>query len=57
MGLTREEQQDFFVSVKLAKILTDLICTELMEEQTRTVKSEEVEKVICEYETVADKIR
>ena len=54
---TREEQQDFFVSVKLAKILTDLICTELMEEQTKTVKSEEVEKVICEYETVADKFR
>lgn len=48
-NFTKKEQHDFFVSVKLGKILTDLTLTELFEENKETggkVKTEEVEKAI-----------
>lgn len=54
---TRQEQQSFFIAVKLGRILSELTCTELINAETGIVKSEEVEDAIKNYETVVDDYR
>ncbi|BAL00671.1 hypothetical protein OBV_34720 [Oscillibacter valericigenes Sjm18-20] len=51
-----EQQKSFFITFKLAKILTDLTCTQLIDDKTNKIEKESVEKKIKEQGTEYDKV-